>query len=210
MSEGDRDALLLALLPDVPFDGWSHHAMRQAGKRLGLSMAEAEARFPGGARDLAAGFSRWADRQMLERLEHRDLAAMKIHERVAAGVTARLDVLAPYREAVRRAFAILALPHNAPLAARLLYETVDAIWYAAGDDATDSNFYTKRTLLGGVYAATMLYWLEDGSPDAEATRGFLDRRLKEIGRIPQWRERVRAKLDWLPNPFRFARIMREP
>ncbi len=208
MSEADRDALLLALLPDVPFDGWSRRALRDAAKRIGVSAAEAEALFPGGARDLIAAFSRWADRAMLERLEQRDLAAMKIHERVAAGVMTRLEILAPYREPVRRAFAILALPHNAPLAARLLYETVDAIWYAAGDEATDFNFYTKRTLLGGVYAATMLYWLEDRSPDAEATRDFLDRRLREIGRIPKWREHARAGLGWLPNPFRFAQTTR--
>ena len=47
--------------------------------------------------------------------------------------------------------------------------TVDAIWYAAGDSATDFNFYTKRGLLAAVYGATMLYWLDDRSPDCTDT-----------------------------------------
>lgn len=202
MNDADRDRLLEALLPEVPFDGWTRGAARAAAKRLGLGAAEADALFPGGPRDMVAAFSRWADRQMLARLSHLDLTSMKTHERVAAAVMARLEALALHREAARHALAILAVPFNAPLAARLLYETVDAIWYAAGDAATDFNFYTKRGLLGGVYAVTALYWLEDKSPNFEATRGFLERRLGEIGRIPDWRRRAQARLEMLPNPFR--------
>ena len=77
-----------------------------------------------------------------------------MRERIALGVKTRLDILAPHREAVRRMLAFLALPANLPLAARLLYRTIDAIWYAAGDRATDFSFYTKRGLLAGVYAST--------------------------------------------------------
>ena len=47
---------------------------------------------------------------------------------------------------------------------RSVYETVDGIWYAAGDSATDFSFYTKRVTLAAIYAATLPYWLEDRSP----------------------------------------------
>src|SRR5258708_34774767 len=43
-----RDSLLLAVLRDVPFDGWSG-GMIAAGGRLGLDAAEAATLFPGGA-----------------------------------------------------------------------------------------------------------------------------------------------------------------
>ena len=39
------------------------------------------------------------------------------------------------------------MPQNVPLGLRLLYETVDGIWYAVGDQATDFSFYTKRASL---------------------------------------------------------------
>ena len=208
MSEQDRETLLLALLPDVPFDGWGRHAVLAAGKKLGLSGAEAAALFPGGPRDLVAEFSRWADRQMLARLDHLDLAGLKTHERVAAAAMARFEALALHREAARRALTLLAAPINAPLAARLLYETVDAIWYAVGDQSVDFSFYTKRTILGGIYAATTLYWFEDRSANFTDTRGFLERRLAGIGALPRWRERLSARLDSLPHPFRLARALR--
>lgn len=185
----EREAIIEALLPDIPFDGWSHAALAAAGARLGLDQAELAALFPGGMRDVVAAFSRWADRKTLEMLSDKNLEAMKVRERIATAVRARFAVLQPHREAVRRALSLLALPQNAPLALRLLYDTVDALWYAAGDTATDFNFYTKRGLLAGVYAATTLYWLDDRSDDMTATEAFLDRRLAEVLAIPKLRER---------------------
>jgi ubiquinone biosynthesis protein COQ9 len=91
---------------------------------------------------------------------------------------------------------MLALPFNGPLALRLLYRTVDAIWYAAGDTSTDFNFYSKRALLGGVFSSTMLYWLNDRSPDDEATWAFLERRLADVMRF----EKLKANItSWRPS-----------
>jgi ubiquinone biosynthesis protein COQ9 len=109
---------------------------------------------------------------------------------------------------VRRALTILSLPQNAPRAMRLLYETVDGIWYAAGDSATDFSFYTKRATLAGIYAATVLYWLEDHSPGFADTHAFLDRRLADVARLGQARQRVQSALDRLPNPLRLLRPLR--
>jgi len=208
MSETNRDVLLMALLPDVPFDGWTRRALLKAARQAGVSAAEAASQFPGGAADMVAEFSRWADRQMLARLERLDLSGLRTHEKVAAAAMARLEALALHREAVRRALRVLAQPHNAPLAARLVYETVDAIWYAVGDESTDFSFYTKRGILAGIYATTTLYWLEDRSANFTDTRDFLERRLAETGALPQWRQSVSSRLEALPNPFRFARALR--
>jgi ubiquinone biosynthesis protein COQ9 len=206
--EQEREALLLALLPDVPFDGWTRQSLIVAGRKQGLSAAEAAALFPGGPADMVAAFSRWADRQMLARLDHLDLSGLRTHERVAAAAMARLDALALYREAVRRGLRVLAQPLNGPLGARLLYETVDAIWYAVGDESTDFSFYTKRGILAALYGMTTLYWLDDRSPNFIDTRGFLGRRLADVGALPRWREKLASRLDILPNPFRLGRALR--
>jgi ubiquinone biosynthesis protein COQ9 len=120
---------------------------------------------------------------MLETLEGLDLAAMKIREKVAAGVRARLEAVAAHREAVRSGLSFFALPQNAAAGLGCLYRTVDAIWYAAGDKATDYNFYTKRALLAGVYSSTLLFWLNDKSEDCSATWAFLDRRIGEVLKV---------------------------
>jgi ubiquinone biosynthesis protein COQ9 len=208
LAESQREALIEAMLPDVPFDGWSRAALRSAAQRIGLPAAEALALFPSGPADFAACFSRRADRQMLDRLESLPLDGLRVPARVALAVNIRLEIVEPWREAVRRALTILALPQNTPLAMRLLYGTVDGIWYAAGDSATDFSFYTKRTTLAGVYAATLLYWLEDRSPGFADTRAFLDRRLADVARIGEARQRLQTPVDRLPNPLRLLRVFR--
>ncbi len=203
-----KDALLAAILPDVPFDGWTRAAMAAAAQRIGMDRAELAALFPGGPRALAAWFSHWADRLTLETMASRPLDGMKGSERIALGVRTRLALLLPHREAVRRGLALMALPQNAPLAARLLYDTVDALWYAAGDHATDFSFYTKRGILAGIYAATTLYWLDDRSPGGEATEAFLARRLAAVSSLPRVGARFARVFDNFPNPLRLLRHAR--
>jgi ubiquinone biosynthesis protein COQ9 len=201
----EKDALLVAALPNVAFDGWSVAALRAGARAAGIEEAAASVLFPRGSIEMVEWFSDWADRGMLARLAAAPLAEMKVRDRVAEGVRARLAVLAAHREAARRAFAVLAQPQNALSAMRLVYRTVDGIWYAAGDTATDYNFYTKRALLAGVYGATMLCWLEDRSSDGAVTEAFLRRRLDEAMALPKITERLRAAADRLPNPWRFLR-----
>jgi ubiquinone biosynthesis protein COQ9 len=205
LAESQRDALIEAMLPDVPFDGWSRAGLRAAARRIGMPAAEALALFSGGPAEFVDCFSRWADRRMLDRLENLPADQLHAAERIARAVNIRLEIVEPWREAVRRALAILALPQHAPLAVRLLYETVDGIWYAAGDSATDFSFYTKRATLAAIYAGTLLYWLEDRSPGFADTRAFLERRLGDAARIAAARRRLETALNRLPNPLRLLR-----
>ena len=198
-----RTQLILAALPHVPFDGWSSRAMRHAARDCGLDQAAADRAFPYGAADMVAAFSRLADRRMIEALDAQDLAAMKVRQRISVGVRMRLEAWTPHREAVRRGLAILALPTNTGTAVRCLYDTVDAIWYAAGDTATDWNFYSKRALLAGVYSATILYWLDDRSEGATDSWAFLDRRIDDVMRIPKVRARLKNVRDSI---FRSVRV----
>lgn len=181
--EALRRDLLQAALQHVPFDGWSETALRHAARDLEVDPALAANAFPGGGAELIAAYSAEIDRRTLEALEKLPLDEMKVRERIHAGVMTRLELQEPDKEAVRRGLSFLALPYNAPLAAKLLYRAVDALWYAAGDRATDYNFYTKRALLAGVYSSTVLYWLNDGSEGHTATRDFLDRRISEVLKI---------------------------
>jgi ubiquinone biosynthesis protein COQ9 len=205
-TEALRDRLIEAMLAHVPFDGWTVQALRRGAGDAGVSHAEAENAFPEGAADLVRHFVDRADRRMLEALAERNLAALKTRERIATAIRLRLEELGPHREAVRRAVAFLALPPYYGLALRLLYRTVDAIWYAAGDTATDYNFYTKRALLAGVYSATLMYWIEDRSADAAETWAFLDRRLQDVMAVPRALGRVGRLFSDIPDIF--SRIRR--
>ena len=208
LADDQRAALIAAMLPNVAFDGWSRPALRAAARRVGMPADEALALFPNGAAELVACFSRWADVRMLDRFEAMVPEPSRISDRITLAITSRLEIIAPWREAVRRALSVLTLPRHVPLGLRLLYETVDGIWYAAGERATDFSFYTKRVTLGAIYAATLLYWLEDSSPGFSDTRAFLERRLSEVAAIGKARQRFEIALERLPNPVRLLRQSR--
>jgi ubiquinone biosynthesis protein COQ9 len=201
--ERAREKIIDAALPHVPFDGWTPDVLRQAAVEAGFDPVTALRVFPGGPVEAVAAWVTLADRRMIAAYESQNPAALKMRERIASAIRLRLEALAGQREAVRRALGLLALPHNAPIAAATLWRTVNAIWYAAGDTATDFNYYTKRALLAGVYSATVLYWLDDKSENFAQTWDFLDRRIADVMRVPQALGALRQRFAGLPNPFRF-------
>jgi ubiquinone biosynthesis protein COQ9 len=209
-----RDELLLATLPNVAFDGWSLHALRAGAQMAGIDWATARRAFPDGVPELVEHFSDWADRQMLAGLSDMDVGAMRVRDRVRAAVRLRLEILAPHQEAVRRMLSWLALPQHARLGIELLFRTVDAMWIAAGDTSTDSNWYSKRGLLAGVLSMTTLYWLDDQSEDFRDSWDFLDRRIDDVMRIGRATGSVAGfrgfgrLLSLLPSPVRFGRQLR--
>jgi ubiquinone biosynthesis protein COQ9 len=201
-----RERLLEATLAHVTFDGWSEVALEAGAHDLGVDPAAAHRVFARGAIDLVVAFSGWADRKMEADLAARELGALKVRERIAAAVRARLEVCAEHREAVRLAIGLLALPIHAPDATRCLYRTVDAMWHAVGDRSTDFNFYTKRALLAGVQLSTTLYWLQDNSENAEASWEFLGRRIDDVLKI----QTVRGRLEKLgARPPSLLRLLRQ-
>jgi len=202
------EKIMLAAVRHAMFDGWTHKIIAMGAHDAGFDEAAGAVAFPGGINDLIGEFSRWADDEMVDALEARDLSGLKVRERVALAVRTRLEILAPYREAVRRLNSHFTLPGNAVMATKLVGETVSAVWYAVGDTSTNFSYYTKRGLLAAVYGATVLYWLADESDGHEGTWAFLDRRLADVMNIPKARVQIGRVLSRVPNPLRVARLMR--
>jgi ubiquinone biosynthesis protein COQ9 len=201
----DRDAAIQAMLPHVPFDGWTRRALARGLADIGAPADEVELLFPGGAVAMVEAFCDLTDRRMEEGVASLDLAGKGLTARVRAVVASRLALNRPHREAVRRALSVLALPMHARQAAACAARTVDAIWHAAGDRTADFSWYTKRALLAAVYTTTLFYWLRDTSEDDAATLAFLDRRLAGIGRIGKLRGQATATLRRMaPKPRRAA------
>lgn len=180
-----RSRILDAALGHVPFEGWTPATLALGARDAGFEAVTAIRVFPGGAVDAIRFWSERTDRQTVEACSQAGFAQRRVREKIRFLVRTRLELVTAHKEAVRNALGVLAVPTNGALAAKLLARTVDAIWYAAGDTATDFNWYTKRGLLAGVYGATLLHWLEDRSPEHADTWGFLDRRLDEVLRFPR-------------------------
>ena len=84
------------------------------------------------------------------------------------------------------------------------------MWYAAGDTVTDFNHYSKRAILGGVYAATIMAMLDDESEGLADTRAFLSRRIDGIMRFEKFKGRFTHSAPERLSLARFLGRLRYP
>jgi len=197
MSQNERDwaaeaeqQLLDAALSLVAEEGWTSRLAVMAGKACGFSAGETELLLPQGPADLAALLSRRHDARALEKLADIDPKTLKIRERIARGVEARLVAAAEDEVAVRRLTGFLTLPPNMALGVRLSWETADALWRWAGDTATDENHYSKRVLLAGILSGATAIQLSSGR---DAALAFTDRRIANVMAFEKWKATTRLK-----------------
>jgi ubiquinone biosynthesis protein COQ9 len=182
--------VLDAALKIVAHEGWTSRLATMAGKACGLSAGETELLLPHGAADLAALLSRRHDAAAMTALAAVDPKALKIRERIARGVEARLAAAGADEAAVRRLAGFLALPPNAALGARLAWESADVLWRWAGDTATDENHYSKRALLAGILTGALAIRLSSGPAAALA---FTDRRIENVMAFETWKRTTRFR-----------------
>ncbi len=210
MSAADQrtlDEIGIAIAPAIAdaaaFDGWSETALVQAAADEGVNPDVALLAFPGGAMDMIDGWIRAVDAAMIAHFADGRLGNMKIRDRIRELVQFRLDAMAGREEALRRAWAIQAMPQNLPRTLRIAWRSADAMWRLAGDTATDYNHYTKRTLLAGIYSATLAAFLDDDTPGKASTRAFLDRRIDGVMRF----EKAKARWTAPKHGFDMARFL---
>ena len=187
-----RALLAPVLARHAAFDGWRPPAVAMAAREKGVDEDVAQLAFADGPVAMIDAWFASIDAAMVDALPPETLATLSIRRKIVALVEARLAIVSPDKEALRRALAILALPTNAPRAGKLAWRAADAMWRAAGDTATDLNHYSKRATLTALYAATLIAFVDDDSEDRAETRAFLARRVEDVMRFEKWKSRIKG------------------
>ena len=202
-----KDKIIINALKNINFDGWSKNSILTGFNSQYKDEEMYSELFPNGIIDTIIHFADMADRQMVKKYLEEDFKNQRIPEKIKKLLMARFEFLNPYKEAVRRSVAILALPSNSKIAIKSLYNTTDKIWSAVGDQSTDISFYTKRASLAGVYSSTLMSWLGSTDPELQKVDEFIDRRLNNInviGKITKpFKENLNFTFDKL-NKFRHS------
>lgn len=205
-----RRQLALAVGENAVFDGWTVKAVDSAARQLGVDTVKARLAMPKGQAEMIDLYMQEVDRALEAYFTPERLASLKIREKIRALVWRRLEIMAPAREAVRRALATLAMPQNVPLALRISWRSGDLMWRIAGDTSTDFNHYTKRLTLLGVYGSTLLVWLDDKSEGWADTAAFLDRRIDDVMKIERLKAEWRGSSEQRLSVSRFLGRLRYP
>lgn len=193
-----KAAILKAGLEQVPFEGWCLEAFRMGAITLGIEKERVDLLFSGGIEELTDDFFKLLDQLWIQSWGQEEIKDMRTHEKVEYLILKRFEVYTPYKEALK-SLATYLLKH--PLSStKYLFQTVDLLWYEAGDASTDYNYYTKRGLLSVVYSSTLTYWLNSASADKDSTQIFLKNRLKEVSFLPQISQKIRSFFEGKKNP----------
>ncbi|RPB06790.1 ubiquinone biosynthesis protein COQ9 [Morchella conica CCBAS932] len=113
----------------------------------------------------------------------------------------RLRANSPLINRWQEALGLMSLAGNIPASVSELAKLSDEMWFLAGDDSHDMNWYTKRATLSGVYASTELFMTQDTSPDFEETWKFLDRRLDDVKSLGSSVSNISSYLDFTAHAF---------
>ena len=205
-----RAALAPIIARNAGFDGWSDAAVHAAADEAGVDRDVAKLAFNDNAIDMIDAWIDSIDMELAHRLPAEKLAAMKIRDRITALLATRLEIMAPDRESLRRAMAIMAMPQNLVCSAKIGWRSADRMWRLAGDAASDFNHYTKRMTLSAVYASTLSVFVNDDSDNFADARAFLDRRIDNVMQFEKVKFQAKQRQEYVPSLSRFIGRLRYP
>lgn len=213
-AEPTLDEIRLALAPAIgrhaAFDGWTPAAVTAAANEIGVDPDVAALAVKGNAMALIDAWIDGIDLELARRLPPEKLNAMKIRTRITALLATRMEIMAPDREALRRAMAIMAMPQNLAKATKIGWRSADRMWRLAGDTASDFNHYTKRMTLSAVYGSLLVVFVNDDSENFADSRAFLDRRIDNVMQFEKVKAQAKARHEYIPSFSRFIGRLRYP
>lgn len=183
-----RTRWLEALLPLVPFEGWTRAVADKAAQEAGLTQGEQALAAPRGLADLVDGFFDTAETEANTALLATDFTGMGVRAKVASGVKLWLAALSANREAARCAATRGFLPWVAGDALQRTWSTADMIWTGIGDTSTDYNKYSKRALLAATLPLIFMRWLDE--EDEEVLDTYISDRLTRAMKFGQAGDRL--------------------
>ena len=203
-----RLKILDCALAHVAQNGWTSTVLTRAVQDCECDRHLTSLLFPDGVIGLIGLFNQKADEALADSVDRSTIEKMRIRDRIRFLVRRRLEQNAAHRIAIRRGFYLLCLPPHLPAATRMVYRTVDTIWWLAGDQATDFNFYTKRMLLAVVYGNVVRSWMHDDSEENNKSWELLDAQIENIMKIQKYRARLPDPGKVIEPILRFAARIR--
>lgn len=160
----------LSLATEKP---WRDVTLREIGERAGLGLKGLREHVQSKG-DVLALLARAVDDEVLAKVPPPAPEDGK-RDRLFEVLMARLDVLAPYKAAVR---SIVADASTEPAAIRAMFASQGWMLQAAGIDSGGIEGRLKVAGLTSVYASVLRTWLDDEDPGLARTMAALDRRLR--------------------------------
>ena len=183
--------------------GLIKNCLENISKKYGLNTDETDLLFPQGNIDLI----KFALEQLNNDLEvycrQIDLIRLPIHKRIRKVLLSKISLMNKDKPFYRSIFLNLLIPKKNFSLSSQLYNSVDQLWFIAGDSSTDFNFYTKRLILSGIYSRVMLFFFNNNNQ--EELENILDESLKRVSKIPEIKSKLKIFKEYLPKIANFVK-----
>ena len=183
--------------------GLNKNSLENISKRYGLNINEIELLFPEGNIDLIKFTFEQLNKELEEYCKKIDLIRLPVHKRIKKVLLSKISLMNKNKLFYRSIFLNLLIPKKNFSLSNQLYNSVDQIWFIAGDSSTDFNFYTKRLILSGIYSRVILFFFNNN--DQEELENILDESLKRVSKIPEIKSKLKIFRDYLPKIANFVK-----
>ena len=179
------------------------NSLENISKRYGLNINEIELLFPEGNIDLIKFTLEQLNKELEEYCKKIDLIRLPVHKRIKKVLLSKISLMNKNKLFYRSIFLNLLIPKKNFSLSNQLYNSVDQIWFIAGDSSTDFNFYTKRLILSGIYSRVILFFFNNNNQ--EELENILDESLKRVSKIPEIKSKLKIFIDYLPKIANFVK-----
>ena len=175
--------------------GWNDLLFQRIKEHKKINVQELEVLFPNGYKEMIRFFFDNLNQELKYKFINDDFSRIPVHKRIRKILITKLNIIKKDRIFFKRTFNYLLIPGNYRLLSRLLYNSVNNIWYVAQDNSTDFNFYTKRMILSGIYISVVLHLLNNNMIETEKK---LDDLLLKVSKIPKIKNRIKLFKTKMP------------
>ena len=189
-----KEKVLQAAKKIISINGWNSDIFKNI-EVMGLNKNEIIILFPGGYKDLLIFSIKNLNKSLEKKIKNTNIINLPISKRIKKILLTRFEIIESEKKFYQKTFNHLLLPQNLNLLKTMLYKSTDQMWYLAGDDSTDFNFYTKRLMLAIIYSNALIIYNKNGINSVEKN---IDKNLKKISKIPKIKERFSFIKENLP------------
>ena len=193
-----KSIILQKLKKIVSDEGWSEKILKQLLQN-GVEKSDLVTFFQYDYKELLKYSLEELNKSLEKEINKINIINYSLNKRIKKILMLRFNILNNDKEFYKKTFYHLLIPSNNKIMKSSLYKSVDNMWYLAGDNSTDFNFYTKRLILAVIYVNALFVLFNKNFDEVESN---IDRNLKKISKIPKIKDRISFIKDNIPVFFK--------
>ena len=184
-------------------NGLKQNTFKDISNKYKLDLNETELLFPEGNVDLIKFALEKLNSDLEVYCNKIDLIRLPTHKRIKKVLLSKIYLMNRDKLFYKTIFLNLLIPKKYFSLPKQLYNSVDQIWFIAGDSSTDFNFYTKRLILSVIYSRIMLYFFNNNNQ--EELENILDDSLQRVSKIPEIKSKLKIFTEYFPKVAKFVK-----